>query len=156
MLAHWLSKSEKWTRFNFFSKYEKFNNFEFDTPIDRSRRDKTFGLICSSRKMTGSGSKSRLKIWPKTGNPGFRDPILTFRPPINSSRRDLSFGTKKSKIGQRKPRFLKMVEIESGLQTRFSKYGEKIFFLIFASFRLFGAVWPVDSRGSGFRTWNCL
>jgi len=45
-----------------------------------------------------------------------------------------------------------MVEIESGLQTRFSKYGEKNFFFEIAGFRLFGQLRPVDSRGSGFRT----
>ena len=75
---------------------------------------------------------------PKTGNRGSRAPIFTFDPPINLSRRDLSFGTKKSKIGRREVRFLKLVEIESGLQTRFSKYGEKKNFFEFAGFRLFG------------------
>ena len=81
-----VSKSQKWSRINFFSKYGNFNIFEFDPPFDRSRRDKHFQLLFSSGNMTGSGSKSRLKIGLKIENRTSGCPILTFRPCINITR----------------------------------------------------------------------
>ena len=81
-----VSKSQKWSRINFFSKYGNFNIFEFDPPFDRSRRDKHFRLLLSSGNMTGSGSKSRLKIGLKIENRTSGCPILTFRPCIDSTR----------------------------------------------------------------------
>ena len=80
-----VTKSQKWSRINFFSKYRNFNIFEFDPPFDRSRRDKHFCLLFSSEKMTGSGSKSRLKYDQKIENRTSGCPILTFRPSINRS-----------------------------------------------------------------------
>ena len=80
-----VTKSQKWSRINFFSKYRNFNIFEFDPPFDRSRRDKHFCLLFSSEKMTGSGSKSRLKYDQKIENRTSGWPILTFRPSINRS-----------------------------------------------------------------------
>ena len=81
-----VSKSQKWSRINFFSKYGNFNIFEFDPPFDRSRRDKHFRLLFSSGNMTGSGSKSRLKIGLKIENRTSGCPILTFRPCIDITR----------------------------------------------------------------------
>ena len=120
-----VSKSQKWSRINFFSKYGNFNVFEFDPPFDRSRRDKHFRLLFSSGNMTGSGSKSRLKIGLKIENRTSGCPILTFRPCINITRWGDSYKKKFSQIRQRKLELSKVAQIESGFQTGDWKYGEK-------------------------------